>query len=325
MDEVGVCSAGTQEGRVEAGLARLANGANRLADDGAQDHKVAVRRFHLRDLRGEIGGAAFEGGFFGEVHADGLECRFAAAHHLQAKLIVLINGADLLGAFFLDQLGRGQTDLVVVGGGKRILELVEGLVHFPRCRHREEVDHVLAELHGHGRQVLRRADVRDHHEDLVLVHELLRGQHGFLGVVARVFHFQVQLAAVHAALLVGLVHAQHHPQAYLFAKARERAGQILDGAQRDGVLAHALAGLRLGGGTGHGHEGQRGDVMKLHGTSPSVGSKQKRSLVIERCPGWGTSTFPISNCALASGVPWLRQAQPERRGANLNALRVRSA
>jgi hypothetical protein len=36
---------------------------------------------------------------------------------------------------------------------------VERLVHFARRRHREEVDHVLLELHRHGGQVLRRADV----------------------------------------------------------------------------------------------------------------------------------------------------------------------
>ena len=48
-------------------------------------------------------------------------------------------------------------------------------------------------------------------EDLVLVHQLLRGQHRLLGVVARVLDDQLDLAAVDAALLVDLVDAQRMP------------------------------------------------------------------------------------------------------------------
>ncbi|MNY77727.1 hypothetical protein D3C86_2177290 [compost metagenome] len=59
----------------------------------------------------------------------------------------------------------------------------------------------------------------DHGEDLVLVHQLLRGQHGAARVVGGVFHQQLDLAPVDAALLVDLVHAQHHAQAHLLAKA----------------------------------------------------------------------------------------------------------
>ena len=272
VDQVGVGGAGAQEHRVVAQLACGANTADGLANDGAQHHHVALGGLELGHLRREIGGATLEGGLLHHGHANGLEAVFGAALHLQAELIVLVHGADLLGPFFLDQLGHGGLHLVVIGRCKGVLELVERLVHFPRCRHGEEVDHVLLELHRHGGQVLGRAQVAHHHENLVLVDQLLCGQHGLLGVVARVLDQQVDLAAMHAALLVDFVHAQHHAVAQLLAKARQRTGQVLDGAEGDFRLAHALAflGLRGGGCQCHG-AGQRREqpgVLELHALSP---------------------------------------------------------
>ena len=166
----------------------------------------------------------------------------APRSHLQAELVVLVDGADLLGALVLDHLGQGDAHLVVVGGGERVLQPVERLVHLARRGDREEVDHVLFELHRHRGVVLRRADVADHGEDLVLVDQLLRRQHGLLGVVAGVLDDQPELAAVDAALLVDLVHPQQHAVAHLLAEAGQRTGQVLDRAEHDLVLAHALVG-----------------------------------------------------------------------------------
>jgi hypothetical protein len=130
--------------------------------------------------------------------------------------------AHLLGALVLDHLGQHHAHLVVVRHRERVLQLVVRLVHLARRGHRHEVDDVLLELHRHRRQVRARADVRHHHEDLVLVDQLLRRQHRTLGVVGRVFDDQLDLAAVDAALLVDLVHAQHHAQACLLAERGDR-------------------------------------------------------------------------------------------------------
>jgi hypothetical protein len=47
-----------------------------------------------------------------------------------------------------------------------------------------------------------------------------------------------------AALFVDLVNAQLHPIAGLFAKCRDGAGQILNCADQNFILADALLGLR---------------------------------------------------------------------------------
>ena len=68
VDQVGVGGAGAEEGRVEAGLARFADGADGLADDRAQHHQVAAGRLHPRHLRREIGRAALVRGLLGHLH-----------------------------------------------------------------------------------------------------------------------------------------------------------------------------------------------------------------------------------------------------------------
>jgi hypothetical protein len=191
------------------------------------------------------------------------------AQHLQAELVVLVDRAQLLGALLLGQLRQRDAHLVVVGGGERELHAVVGLIHLARRGHREEVGHVLLELDRHRRVVLRRADVAHHDEDLVLVHQLLRRQHRALGVVAGVLDQQLDLAAVHAALLVELIDAQVHAQADLLAVAGQRAGQVLDGADDDLVLGDALP-LRMGQRRkdGSSRGGGRGeDPAVLHGIS----------------------------------------------------------
>jgi hypothetical protein len=65
-------------------------------------------RLHAGHLRREVGGAALVAGLFGQFHAHGLQAGFGAAQHFQAELVVLVDGADLLGALFLGQLGHGQ-------------------------------------------------------------------------------------------------------------------------------------------------------------------------------------------------------------------------
>jgi hypothetical protein len=83
-------------------------------------------------------------------------------------------------------------------------------------------------------------------EHLVLVDQLLRGEHGLLRVVAVVLDDQLELAPVHAALFVGLFDTQHHALAHGLAEGRNRPRQVLDGTDQDLVLADALR-LRLGG------------------------------------------------------------------------------
>ena len=179
---------------------------------------------------------------------------FGAAHDLEAELVVLVHRADLLRALVLDELGQGGAHLVVVGRRERVLQAMERLVHLARRGDREEVDHVLLELHRHRRQVLRRADVPGHDEDLVLVDQLLRRQHRLLRVVGGVLDQELELAAVDAALLVDLVDAQHHAEPHLLAEAGDRPREVLDRADHDLVLADALllGGDRAGGGEAEG-------------------------------------------------------------------------
>jgi hypothetical protein len=183
--------------------------------------------------------------------------------------------AAFMRALLLHQPRQRHAHLVEVAGAARELELVEGLVHLAGRRHRVEVDDVLLELHRHRGGVGGGADVRDHREDLVLVHELLRRQHRLLRVVARVLEQQLDLAAVHAALLVELVGAQHHAEADLLAEAGDRAGEILDRAEHDLVLADAL---RLGEGGGRQRE-RGGECKAFHGLSPGfINDRELRSV-----------------------------------------------
>ena len=130
------------------------------------------------------------------------------------------------------------------------------LVHLARGGDGEEVDDVLLELHRHGGHVLRGAQVADHREDaVVLADQLLRRQHRLLRVVAGILDQQLELAAVHAAQLVGLFDGQLHAVADLLAVGGQRTRQVLDGAHGDLVLADALL---LGSGRAGGGEAERG-------------------------------------------------------------------
>ena len=117
---------------------------------------------------------------------------------------------------------------------------MKGLKHFARGGDGKEVDHVLFKLHRHGGQILSRTNVPHHGKNLVLVDQFLGSQKCLFGVVARVFDFDGELAAIDAALLVEFVHGQQHAQAHLLAKTRQGAGEVLDRAQIDFGLAHAL-------------------------------------------------------------------------------------
>jgi len=166
--------------------------------------------------------------------------RPASTHHLEAEFVVLVDGADLLRVLLLGQLRQPGAHLVVVGHRERVLQPVERLVHLARRGHRQEVDDVLLELDRHRRVVLRGADVAGDDEDLVLVDQLLRGQHRAPRVVAVVLGDQLELAAVDAALLVDLVDAQQHALPHGLAEGGHRARQVLDRADQDLVLADAL-------------------------------------------------------------------------------------
>ena len=117
---------------------------------------------------------------------------------------------------------------------------MEGLVHLARRSDREEVDDVLRKLHRHSSHVGGRTNVPQHGKNLVLVDKFLRCQHGLFRIVARVFKFHRDFAAVDAAQLVGFINALLHALANLFAKTSNRAGQVLDGAQHNLVFGHTL-------------------------------------------------------------------------------------
>ena len=148
--------------------------------------------------------------------------------------------ADLLGALVLDHVLGSDAHLVVVGRRERVLEPVQRLVHLARRGEREEVEHVLLELDRHRRDVLRRADVADHGEDLVLVDQLLRRQHGLLRVVAVSSTISLSLRPLMPPCSLISSTRMQHAVAHLLAEAGERAGQVLDRADDDLVLGHAL-------------------------------------------------------------------------------------
>ena len=240
VDQVGVGRAGAQEHRVVAELACCAYSANGFTDDGAQHNHLATAGLHFGHLRGEVGGATFVRGLLGEAHVDGFQTGLGALQHFHAEVVILVHGADLLDILFFHHGRHGTAHLVKVSGSVGVLQAVKRLVHFTRSGDGEEVDHVLLKLDGHGRQVLRGTNVTHHHENLVLVDQLLRGQRGFFRVVGRVFHNELDLAAVDAALLIELVHGEHHAQTGLFAKAGNWARQVLDRAERNFCGRYAL-------------------------------------------------------------------------------------
>ncbi len=139
---------------------------------------------------------------------------------------------------------------------------MQGLVHLPRRRQREEVQHVLLEQGRHGGHGDGRAQGADHGEYLVLLHQLLGGEQALLRIVAAVLQHQLQLAAVDAAGFVDLVDTHHHAEAQLLPEARQGSGQVLQGPDDHLVLGDAhLLGAREGhaGGEG-GREGQGGQA-----------------------------------------------------------------
>ena len=85
-----------------------------------------------------------------------------------------------------------------------------------------------------------------------------------------------------AALLVDLVDAQLHAVARLLAVAGQRAGQILDGAQRDLGLGNTLLGPRTachhGQAKRHGRE--KDGCVSLHFCSPKGGHRCDRRCLL---------------------------------------------
>ena len=219
VDQLAVGSGGTQEGGGEAQAFGRGDATDGFPNDGSKHDHVALLGRQFLHLGREIRGAALVGGFFGQLHADGFQAIFCAAQHLLPQLIVLVHRADALGPFFRDQLGQRQTDLVVVGGEKRVFELVERLVHFACSGHRKKVDDIFVEEHREGSDVGHRSHVAQQRKNLVLVDQLLRGQHGALGVVSGVFHQQFDPPTVDTALLVDLFNPHEHAIAHLFARA----------------------------------------------------------------------------------------------------------
>ena len=102
----------------------------------------------------------------------------------------------LLAALLFHQTWQRCADLVEVGGRERVLELVEGLKHLTRCGNRQVIDDVLFELHRHRRVVVDGANVARHQKHLVLIDQLLRRANRALGVVARIFNQQLDLATM---------------------------------------------------------------------------------------------------------------------------------
>ena len=219
VNQVGIRRTRAHKYWIEAEFACGSDGANGFTDDGAQHHHVAAAGLQLGNLRRKVGSASLVAGLFGEFHIHGFKARLTATQDLQTKVIVLVHGADFFCAFFLNQGWQGDAHLVIVGGGERVFKAVQRLVHFARGSDREKVDYIFFELHRHGCQILCGTDVTRHDENFVLVHQLLRCQHRFFGVVTIVLYQQFELAAVDTALLIDLGHRQLHARARLLAKA----------------------------------------------------------------------------------------------------------
>ena len=119
---------------------------------------------------------------------------------------------------------------------------MKGLIHGARGSQRKEVDHVFFKLHGHGRFILRCTDMPHHHEYLVLVNQLLGRQNSLFGVITRVFNQQLDLAPMDATQFIDFFDGHLHAGARLLAVTRQRAGEVLDGANQNFVLDDALLG-----------------------------------------------------------------------------------
>ena len=270
MDHVGIDRAGAQEYRVEASLAGFRHCAYGFADHRAQYHQVAAGGLHLGNLAGEIGGAALVAGLFGVVHAQGFQAVLSAAQDFQAIVVVLVNRADLFRSLVLDQLGQRGAQLVVIGRNEAEFQRAQRFEHFACRRQRQEVDHVLFGLHRHRRHVGRRAQVAGHDEDLVLVHQLLRSEHGLLRVIAIVLGQQLELAPVHPALFVDLLDPQQQAVARLLAVARQGAGQVLYRSDQDFIFADTL-GLCQGQRAAQRQAGKQEGKAEFHGHVSSGG------------------------------------------------------
>ena len=149
---------------------------------------------------------------------------------------------------------------------------MEWFEHLLRCRDRRDIRHILVEQDGHSRQVIGRAKVRHHQENLVLIHQFLRCQHGLLRIVLCILHQQLDLAAMDAArLLVEFLNTQQHSISCLLTIGGKRPGQVLNRAQQDFILADALRRhcfLGQGNRAAQGQNGQGDGAFQFHGESP---------------------------------------------------------
>jgi hypothetical protein len=197
-----------------------------------------------------------------ELRARHRERGFGAAQRVEAVFVVLMDRADAFGLLLSNEPRQRIADLLFVRRQERDRQRMRGLVDAARRRHRHDVGDAALELHRRRRQVVRAAEVADHCEDAVLLHELLRREQRALRVVRRILDLKFQLAAMHATLGVGLVGAHLQAVADVLAVAGDRSRQVLDGAQRDLGRGDALGrGLREGarvGGSDRAH-GERSD------------------------------------------------------------------
>ena len=140
-----------------------------------------------------------------------LQALLGAAHHLQAEVVVLVDRADLLQRPCPSPAWHAGADLVVVGRRERDTSAVRAArtSRAPPVTGRSCAT-FFSNWTGIAAIVCRRADGAERGEDLVLVDQLLRGEHRLLRVVAVILDHEPQLAAVDAALLVDLVDAHAH-------------------------------------------------------------------------------------------------------------------
>jgi hypothetical protein len=171
--------------------------------------------------------------------------------------------------------------------------------------------------------VLRRADVADHHEDLVLVDQLLRRQHGLLGVVAESSTSSLILRPwMPPCSLISSTRSMH-AVAGLFAVAGQRAGQVLDGAEHDFVLLTpwlwALGGRRSARqAKGQGGQARRrreapgvsGKGLLFHGTSSPLRTRATQRYMASICGAYFFSTslrlsFMVGVSSSSSALSWV--------------------
>ena len=174
---------------------------------GGHGHHVALglpqpqhggRELAFRRLVGRAGG---------HCHAHGRQLVFDGVYDFLAVVGFMVDDADVLLAFILNEVAHRGTDLIVVDATLGELHGMERLHHLPPTADGEEVRHPHLELLRHDGIVHRRAHRQQHGEDVVPIDELVSGLDGLRQLVVGVLHHKADQPPMHAPFGVRLIEA----------------------------------------------------------------------------------------------------------------------